>query len=143
MPPTAARQRSLGSRRTSSPDSTGFARRVPGAGFLRYSGRVGDRVPDCSDQGGYSLIRPGSPTGNHGQDSPPRGVFHTGWYSGTSRNTDEVDETISVASLFAFRKRSAPRTGVVSGFAQYPLGGGAKLCSVRPESCSILRFTIF
>ena len=48
-------------------------------------------------------------TGNYGQDVPPEGVFHAGWYSDASRNADdfvrqapagaELDEVLSTLTV--------------------------------------------
>jgi len=58
-------------------------------GFWSSPGCAGKRVPDCSDWGGYSLIRRGSPTGNHGQDAPPKGVCHEGSFLEANHETCE------------------------------------------------------
>jgi hypothetical protein len=41
-------------------------------GIWGARGCAGKRSPDCSDRGGYTLIRHGSPTWNHSQEMPAR-----------------------------------------------------------------------
>jgi mRNA interferase HigB len=96
-------------------------------GFWGSPECAGKRVPDCSDRGGYSLIRQDSPTGNHGQGAPPRGVSHAGWFSSTSESYDllwnaAVGYNIGVLSVAHSLEQleQAPHTHIISSVATLP-----------------------